>query len=72
MRVMVSILDEPSAMMDPTGLAVSKEMVVSHMLHVPHTTAAYDVGLLVLEMFPDGVEKLEEELNQYLDGEHPR
>ena len=64
------IFDEPSAMMDPTGLAVSREMVVSHLLHVVHVSAGYDVGLL--RMFPDGIEELESQLKQYVDGEHPR
>jgi len=33
------VLDEPSAMLDPTGLAVSRDMVVSHLLHVVHCSA---------------------------------
>lgn len=64
------VLDEPSAMMDPTGLAVSKEMIVQHLLHVVHCTAGYDVGLL--HMFPNGIEALEEQLQLYVDGKHPR
>ena len=58
------VLDEPSAMMDPTGLAVSREMIVQHLLHVVHCTAGYDVGLL--HMFPDGIEALEEQLKLYV------
>ena len=64
------VFDEPSAMMDPTGLAVSREMVVSHLLHVVHVSAGYDVGLL--RMFPDGIDELELQLKQYVAGEHPR
>ncbi len=64
------VFDEPSAMMDPTGLAVSRDMVVSHLLHVVHISAAYDVGLL--HMFPDGIEELETQLTQYVEGVHPR
>ena len=64
------IFDEPSAMMDPTGLAVSRDMVVSHLLHVVHVSAGYDVGLL--RMFPDGIDELENQLMQYVAGEHPR
>lgn len=64
------VFDEPSTMMDPTGLAVSRDMVVSHLLHVVHISAAYDVGLL--QMFPDGISELESQLEQYVAGEHPR
>ena len=64
------VLDEPSAMMDPTGLAVSREMIVQHLLHVVHCTAGYDVGLL--HMFPDGIDALEEQLELYVAGDHPR
>lgn len=64
------VFDEPSAMMDPTGLAVSREMVVSHLLHVVHVSAGYDVGLL--RMFPDGIEELESQLELFVAGNHPR
>jgi len=64
------VFDEPSTMMDPTGLAVSRDMVVSHLLHVVHISAAYDVGLL--HMFPDGIEELESQLEQFVAGSHPR
>ena len=49
------VLDEPSAMMDPTGLAVSREMIVQHLLHVVHCTAS---TTLVCHMFPDGSKPL--------------
>lgn len=64
------VLDEPSTMMDPTGLAVDAETVIQHLLHVVHCSAGYDVGLL--EMFPDGLDRLEAQLEAYVDGRHPR
>ncbi len=64
------VLDEPSTMMDPTGLAVDCDTVIQHLLHVVHCSAAYDVGLL--EMFPDGLDRLEDQLELYVAGNHPR
>ena len=64
------IFDEPSAMMDPTGLAVSRDMIISHILHVVHISVGYDVGLL--HMFPGGIQELTSQLQAYVKGEHPR
>ena len=64
------VLDEPSAMMDPTGLAVSRDMIISHLLHVVHCSAGYDVDLL--NMFPGGLDELERQLTLYLNDAHPR
>ena len=67
---LLRVFDEPSAMMDPTGLAVSRDMIISHVLHVVHVSAGYDVALL--HMFPDGLDELERQLQEYLSGVHPR
>jgi len=64
------VLDEPSTMMDPTGLAVDAETVIQHLLHVVHCSAGYDIGLL--EMFPDGLDRLEAQLRAHVAGTHPR
>jgi hypothetical protein len=64
------LLDEPSSMMDPTGLAASRDMIILHILHVVHVSAGYDVALL--HMFPDGINELERHLQDYADGKHPR
>jgi len=64
------VIDEPSTMMDPTGLAVSPEMVIQHLMHVVHTSAGYDVALL--HMFPGAIEELEKQLSEYVAGVHPR
>lgn len=63
-------LDEPSAMLDPIGLGISRDMVVSHLVQVVHASAGYDVALLC--MFDDGVEELRAQLEQLVDGTHPR
>jgi hypothetical protein len=64
------VLDEPSAVMDPTGLYASQEAIISHLIQVTHFEAAYDVALL--HMFPGGLDALEEELRQLVAGTHPR
>ena len=35
-------LDDPSGMLDPIGLGISKESLVAHLLQVVHTSAGYD------------------------------
>ena len=63
-------LDEPSAMVDPIGLGISKQMLISHLIQVVHTSAGYDVALIAL--FDDGLADLRAELEQLVAGTHPR
>ncbi len=67
---LLRLLDEPSAMLDPIGLGLSREMVISHLLQVVHTSAGYDVALLY--MFEDGLGELRRQLEQLVAGTHPR
>ena len=64
------VIDEPSTMMDPTGLAVAPEMLIQHIMHVVHTSVGYDIALL--HMFPGAIEELEDQLELYVAGDHPR
>lgn len=64
------VVDEPSAMVDPIGLGIGKEMLISHLVQVVHTSAGYDVALLL--MFEDGLTGLRAELRQLVEGTHPR
>ncbi|MCB9687406.1 MAG: hypothetical protein H6738_03870 [Alphaproteobacteria bacterium] len=64
------ILDEPSAMMDPIGLGIDRDELVSHLIQVVHASAGYDVALLM--MFEDGVSELRAQLEQLVAGSHPR
>lgn len=64
------VLDEPSAMMDPIGLGISEEMLISHLIQVVHASAGYDVALLL--MFEDGLVHLRDQLEQMIEGRHPR
>jgi len=67
---LIRVLDEPSAMMDPIGLAISRDMVISHLVQVVHSSAGYDVALLM--MFDDGIDELKRQLQLLCAGEHPR
>lgn len=67
---LLRFLDEPSAMADPIGLGISKQMLISHLIQVVHTSAGYDVALLL--MFEDGLPCLRAELQQLVAGTHPR
>lgn len=69
-NLFLRFLDAPSTMLDPTGLAISRELLVAHLLHAVHVSAGYDVGLL--HLIPGGLDALEEQLQALLDGRHPR
>ncbi len=62
-------LDEPAAMLDPSGLAISRDLLIAHLLHAVHVSAGYDVALL--EIFPDGLDELERQCGQLIEGVHP-
>ena len=66
---LLRFLDEPSAMLDPIGLGISRDMVVAHLVRISHSSAGYDVALLC--MFDDGVDELRAQLEQLVAGEHP-
>lgn len=63
-------LDDPRAVMDPIGLGVDRDAIVSHLVQVVHASAGYDVALL--GMFEDGLEALRHQLEQLVAGTHPR
>ena len=67
---LIRFSDEPSAMMDPIGLSISRDMIVSHLVQVVHTSAGYDVALLL--MFDDGLDELRRQLELLCSGDHPR
>ncbi len=63
------LLDEPSVFMDPVGLSIPRDVLIRHVLHVVHTSAGYDVGLL--ETHPGGLDELQRQLKLLVKGEHP-
>jgi hypothetical protein len=70
LRTVLRILDDPATMVDPLGLSTARDTVVSHLLHVHHASPQYDLQLL--QIFPDGLERLEQELVAVLDDTHER
>lgn len=63
-------LDEPLSLTDPVGLLSSRDAVIGHLMQVVHANPTYDLQLL--EMFDDGLDQLELQLEQMLAGTHPR
>lgn len=64
------ILDDPASMADPTGFMSDRDVIIGHVMQVVHADPIYD--LQVLATFDDGLEQLELQLQQMLDGTHER
>jgi hypothetical protein len=58
------------SMIDPTGLLSDRDTIVGHVMQVVHLNPIYDLELL--QMFPDGLEDLERQVEQMVAGTHPR
>lgn len=63
-------LDDPASMIDPTGFNSSRDAIIGHVMQVVHANPQYDFQLL--ESFEDGLEEMERQVVQVLDGTHPR
>ncbi len=63
-------LDEPSSVVDPLGFFSSRDGIIGHLMQVVHANPHYDLELL--EMFDDGVDELEKQVEMMLAGTHPR
>lgn len=63
-------LDEPSSVADPVGFFSSRDGIIGHLMQVVHANPHYDLELL--EMFDDGVDELEKQVEMMLAGTHPR
>jgi hypothetical protein len=70
LQTVLRILDDPATMVDPLGLSTERDTIVSHLLHVQHASTLYDLQLL--QIFPDGLERLEREIVAVLDDTHER
>ena len=64
------VLDDPVAVMDPIGIRTSKNGIIGHLLQVVHTSPLYDLQLL--RMWDDGLDEMEKQTRQMIDGTHPR
>jgi hypothetical protein len=67
---LLRILDDPVAVMDPIGIRTSKNGIIGHLLQVVHTSPLYDLQLL--RMWDDGLDEMEKQTAQMINGTHPR
>jgi hypothetical protein len=69
-HALLRFLDDPASMMDPTGFMSHRDAIIGHLMQVTHADPIYDLQLLAA--IPDGLEELERQILQILDGTHPR
>lgn len=67
---LLRFLDEPASLADPVGFFSTRDGIIGHLMQVVHANPIYDLQLL--QMFDDGHDALEEQLQSMLDGTHPR
>ena len=67
---LLRFLDDPVSIIDPTGLLSDKHTIIGHLMQVVHLNPVYDLELL--EMFPDGIDELERQIESMLRGTHAR
>lgn len=64
------VLDDPASMIDPIGLLSDRDVIIGHLMQVVHANPRYDLQLL--EAHDDGLDQLESQVAQMIDGSHPR
>lgn len=69
-HVLLRVLDDPASMMDPTGFMTHPDAIIGHLMQVTHADPIYDLQLLAA--IEGGLDELERQLLQMLDGTHPR
>lgn len=67
---LLRFLDEPASLADPLGLFSTRNGIIGHLMQVVHANPVYDLQLL--DMFDDGLDELERQLEAMLAGVHPR
>src|SRR5690606_39371099 len=65
-HALLRFLDDPASMMDPTGFMSHRDAIIGHLMQVTHADPIYDLQLLAA--IPDGLDELEKQLMQILDG----
>jgi hypothetical protein len=64
------VLDDPVSMIDPTGFLSERDTIVGHVMQVVHLNPVYDLQLI--EMFEDGLDEFERQVEAMVAGTHPR
>jgi len=67
---LLRFLDEPASLTDAVGLFSTRDGIIGHLMQVVHANPVYDLQLL--DMFDDGLDELEAQLEAMLAGTHPR
>jgi len=67
---LLRVLDDPVSMIDPTGFLSERDTIVGHVMQVVHLNPVYDLQLI--QMFPDGLEDFERQVQAMVEGTHPR
>jgi len=67
---LLRVLDDPASMLDPTGFLSERDTIIGHVMQVVHLNPVYDLQLI--QMFPDGLESFERQVEQMVEGTHPR
>jgi hypothetical protein len=67
---LLRVLDDPVSMIDPTGLVSDRDTIVGHVMQVVHLNPVYDLQLI--QMFDDGLEDFERQVEAMVAGTHPR
>ncbi|HUQ03281.1 MAG TPA: hypothetical protein VM261_12350 [Kofleriaceae bacterium] len=70
LHTLLRVLDDPVSMIDPTGFLSARDTIIGHLMQVVHLNPIYDLQLL--ECFDDGLDQLETQVRQMVDGVHPR
>lgn len=63
-------LDDPVSLVDPTGFFSDRDTIVGHVMQVVHLNPVYD--LQIIQMFEDGLEDFERQVEAMVAGTHPR
>lgn len=69
-HTLLRFLDDPASIIDPTGFNSSRDAIIGHVMQVVHANPIYDFQLL--ESFENGLEEMEEQVRQVIEGTHPR
>ena len=67
---LLRILDDPVSMIDPIGLLSDRDTIVGHVMQVVHLNPIFDLQLI--QMFDDGLEDFERQVEAMVAGTHPR
>src|SRR5262245_31572779 len=67
---LLRVLDDPVSMIDPTGFLSERDTIIGHVMQVVHLNPVYDLQLI--QMFPDGLEDFERQVEAMVNGTHPR